>query len=212
MKIGIIGAGVVGRAIGKLATRVGHQVMLSNSRGPKSLFSLPYAIGCQVGAVDEAVAFGDIVIVAIPLFAYRSVPVASLAGKIVIDVNNYYPDRDGRIAELDEQLITTSELLAHHLPSARVVKAFNAITMTDLETNGLPANAIDRRALPIAGDDEESKATVAALLDEFGFDVVDTGPLSEGWRFERGRPTYCVRLNIKELTAMLTDIVQLSAN
>ncbi|HVV69030.1 MAG TPA: NAD(P)-binding domain-containing protein [Gammaproteobacteria bacterium] len=205
MKIGIIGAGFVGRAIGKLATGAGHQVMLSNSRGPHTLFSLPYAIGCQVGTVEEAAVFGDIVIIAVPLVAYRSIPVKPLAGKVVIDANNYYPERDGHIAELDRQETTTSELLARHLLSSRTVKAFNAISMNDLEIGGLSANVPNRRALPIAGDDNEGKAIVTALLDTFGFDVVDAGPLSEGWRFERGAPVYCVPLNKESL------IVQLAA-
>lgn len=195
MKIGIIGAGFVGRAIGKLAVRAGHQVMLSNSRGPQTLFSLPSATGCEVGTVDEAVAFGEIVVIAIPLAAYRSVPVAALAGKIVIDTDNYYPQRDGRIAELDERETTTSELLARHLPTSRIVKAFNAITMNDLEKDGRPAGDPERRALPICGDDAEGKAIATKLLDEFGFDAVDVGPLSEGWRFEQGTPVYCVPLN-----------------
>lgn len=203
MKIGIIGAGFVGRAIGKLATNAGHQVMLSNSRGPHTLFSLPYATGCQVGTIEEAAAFGDIVIVAIPLSAYRSVPAKPLTGKVVIDANNYYPERDGHIAELDRQETTTSELLARQLPTSRVVKAFNAIPMNDFETGGLPPKASNRRALPIAGDDDEGKRIATALLDTFGFDVVDAGPLSEGWRFERDTPVYCIPLNKKSLIAGL---------
>lgn len=203
MKIGIIGAGFVGRAIGKLAVQAGHQVMLSNSRGPQTLFSLPHATGCEVGTVDEAIAFGDIVIVAIPLPAYRSIPVARLAGKIVIDANNYYHERDGQIPELDSHETTTSELLARHLPQSRIVKAFNAITMNDLQSDGQPAETPDRRALPVAGDDAEAKAIAIKLYNEFGFDAVDGGPLSEGWRFERGTPAYCVPLTKAELEKTL---------
>lgn len=203
MKIGIIGAGFVGRVVGKLAVKAGHQVMLSNSRGPQTLFSLRHGIGCEVGTVDEAAAFGDIVVIAIPLAAYRSVPVAPLAGKVVIDTDNYYPDRDGAIVELDAGETTTSELLALHLPTARIVKAFNAIPMNDLERDGRPAGSPERRALPIAGDDTEGKAIAAALYEEFGFDVVDVGPLLEGWRFERDMPAYCVPMNKADLQATL---------
>jgi len=203
MKIGIIGAGFVGRAIGKLAVQSGHHVMLSNSRGPHTLFSLPYAVGAEVGTVDEAVAFGDLVIVAIPMSAYRSVPVAPLAGKIVIDTNNYYPERDGQIPELDSQETTTSELLARHLPQSRVVKAFNAIPMHELESDGRPAGSAERRALPVAGDDADAKAVAIKLYEEFGFDAVDVGSLSEGWRFERGAPAYCVPLSKLELEGIL---------
>jgi predicted dinucleotide-binding enzyme len=212
MKIGIIGAGFVGRIIGKLAVDAGHDVMVSNSRGPESLFSLKFATGCQVGTVMQAAEFGDIVIVAIPLTAYQSVPVAPLVGKVVIDTNNYYPDRDGHIAALDEHKTTTSELLAAHLPASRVIKAFNAIKMIDLEVAGLDAGNPDRWALPIAGDDAEGKTIAATLLDQFGFDVVDVGALSEGWRFERGTPVYCIRHDKQSLMTKLAETVRTSIN
>jgi len=203
MKIGIIGAGFVGRAISKLALKAGHQVMLSNSRDPKTLFTLTRITQCQAGTPQQAAEFGDIVVIAIPLEAYRSVPAAPLVGKVVIDANNYYPDRDGRIPELDQHQTTTSEMLAKHLPESRIIKAFNAIRMDDLLNDGLPASAAERRALPIAGDDAQGKAMVTALLDEFGFDVVDAGGLAEGWRFEAGTPVYCVPLNQERLKAGL---------
>lgn len=203
MKIGIIGAGFVGRAISKLALAAGHQVMLSNSRDPKTLFTLTRTTQCEAGTPQQAAEFGDVVVIAIPLEAYRSVPAAPLVGKVVIDANNYYPDRDGRIPELDQHQTTTSEMLAKHLPESRVIKAFNAIRMDDLLNDGLPASAAERRALPIAGDDAQGKVIVTALLDEFGFDVVDAGALEEGWRFEAGTPVYCVPLNKEQLKAGL---------
>jgi 8-hydroxy-5-deazaflavin:NADPH oxidoreductase len=140
---------------------------------------------------------------AIPLAAYRSVPVAPLAGKVVIDTNNYYPERDGSISELDTGAATTSEMLACHLPQSRIVKAFNAIPMNDLEKDGRPVGAPDRRALPLAGDDIEGKAIAARLYEEFGFDAVDVGPLAESWRFERDRPVYCVPMNTGDLRSAL---------
>lgn len=203
MRIGIIGAGFVGRAVAQLGVAAGHQVMLSNSRGPQSLSSVPSGIGCAIGTVEEAARFGDVVVVAIPLGHYRSVPVQPLAGKLVIDANNYYPERDGQIAELDAHGTTTSALLAKHLAQARVVKAFSAITAVDLEKDGRPTGVGDRRALPIAGDDAAAKATVAELLEQFGFDVVDTGSLADSWRFERGKPAYCFHLDRKGLVSAL---------
>ena len=203
MKIGIIGAGVVGRAVGKLAVRAGHEVMLSNSRGPRSLYSIPHATGGRVGTVGEAVAFGEIIVAALPLYAFRELPAASLAGKLVIDANNYYPERDGQIAELDAHQTTTSEMVAAHLAGARIVKAFNAIVMNDLETDGRPAGDPGRRALPLAGDNAADKAVVAQLYEAFGFDAVDVGPLAEGRRFERGTPAYCVPLGREELVSAL---------
>lgn len=208
MKIGIIGAGFVGRAVGKLAVKAGHQAMLSNSRGPQTLFSLPSATGATIGTVAEAIVFGDLVVIAIPLTAYKSVPVAPLVGKLVIDTDNYYPGRDGRIDVLDRGETTTSELLAAHLPTSRIVKAFNAITMVDLEADGRPAGTPGRRAVPLAGDDAEAKAIVVRLYDEFGFDAVDAGPLKEGWRFERDRPAYCVPFDKAKLAQVLAATVR----
>ena len=205
MKIGIIGAGFVGRSIAKLALQAGHDVMLSNSRGPQTLFSLRPMIGCQVGSADEAAEFGEVVVIAVPLSAINALPVAGIKNKHVIDAVNYYPQRDGDIAELDSGQTTTSELLARNLPTARITKAFNAIPMTQLESDGRPAGAENRRALPLAGDDEEGKAIAAALYDAFGFDALDVGPLSEGWRFERGTPAYCVPMSRLALAATLAQ-------
>ncbi|MCL2892225.1 NADPH-dependent F420 reductase [Brenneria tiliae] len=203
MKIGIIGAGFVGRAVATLAINAGHQVLLSNSRGPQTLFSLRPMIGCDTGTVTEAAGFGDIVIIAVPLSAINTLPADEIRGKRVIDAVNYYPERDGKVDILESRLTTTSELLAGYLPEAKITKAFNAIPMTKLESDGLPAGTPGRRALPLAGDDEEGKKLAAALYESFGFDAVDAGPLSEGWRFERGMPSYCVRMAKDELQAAL---------
>lgn len=205
MKTGIIGAGFVGRAIAKLAIKAGHEVMLSNSRDPRTLFSLKPMIGCETGTATEAANFGQVVVIAVPLTATEQLPVAALQGKIVIDAVNYYPDRDGEIEELLNGRISTSERLARLLPGSRITKAFNAIRMTDLETQGLPPDDANRHALPLAGDDSEGKAIVTALYDAFGFDAVDAGALAEGWRFERATPAYCVALNKEQLIRTLQE-------
>ena len=106
----------------------------------------------------------------------------------MIDTNNYYPQRDGHIPELDNESTTTAELLQAHLPASKVVKAFNHIYAAELTTHGQPRGTPNRRALVIAGDDHEAKATVTHLLDQFGFDTVDAGPLKEGWRIQRDTP------------------------
>ncbi len=135
--------------------------MVSNTRGPETLFSLTGSTGCKAGSPQEAAEFGDIVLVAIPLKAYQAIPAAPLEGKIVLDANNYYPERDGHIGELDRDEITTSELLARHLPKSKVVKVFNAIQAAHIESDGRPAGSPDRRAHPIAGDDAAAKKVVA---------------------------------------------------
>jgi predicted dinucleotide-binding enzyme len=206
MKIGIIGAGFIGRAVTAVAIKHGHEVMVSNSRSPDTLFSLVGGTGCKAGSAQQAAEFGDIVLVAIPLKHYQAVPVAAVEGKIVLDANNYYPQRDGHIAELDRNELTTSELLARHLPKSKVVKVFNAIIATDIEKDGRPAGAPDRRAHPIAGDDAAAKQVVADLLDQFGYDVVDAGPLKEGRRFQRDTPAYCVPLNTAKLREALAAV------
>jgi len=138
----------------------------------------------------EAAAAGDVVVVTVPLRAYRDVPVEPLAGKVVIDTNNYYPERDGVFDELDDGSSTTGELLQKHLPQARVVKGFNNIWFGHLGSLARPAGSPDRSALPIAGDDEAAKQVVSGLIDSLGFDTVDAGPLAENWRTQRDTPVY----------------------
>jgi predicted dinucleotide-binding enzyme len=205
MRIGLIGAGRIGGTLAQLLVGHGHDVVLSNSRGPQTLADLVGRLGehASAGTPEQAAAAGDIVVVTIPLKAYHQVPAAGLAGKTVVDTNNYYPQRDGQIPELDGGSTTSSELLAGHLPDARVVKAFNTIYYADLASQGQPAGTHDRRALPIAGDDAQAKRAVDGLIREFGFDVVDVGPLAEGRRFQPGSAAYNVRMNEAELRAAL---------
>jgi len=176
-------------------------VVLSNSRGPETLTSLTAELGprARAASVVDAATAGDIVVVTVPLKNYQAVPVEPLAGKIVIDTNNYYPQRDGHILELDNESTTTSELLQAHLPTSKVVKAFNHIYAAELTTHGQPAGTPNRRALVIAGDDPGAKATVTRLLDQFGFDTVDAGPITEGWRIQRDTPGYGPRRTAAEL-------------
>ena len=199
--IGLIGAGHIGSQIARLAVARGYSVVISNSRGPETLATLVAELGpnARAATARDAAKAGDIVVVTVPLKNYREVPVEPLAGKIVIDTNNYYPQRDGHIPELDNESTTTSELLQAHLPASKVVKAFNHIYAAELTTHGRPAGTKDRRALVIAGDDRDAKTKVAALLDQFGFDTVDAGPLREGWRIQRDTPGYGPRRTAEEL-------------
>jgi predicted dinucleotide-binding enzyme len=199
--IGLIGAGHIGSQVARLAVAHGYTVVISNSRGPATLKELVDELGPKARAatpLDAAVA-GDLVVVTIPLKNYRSVPVEPLAGKIVIDTNNYYPQRDGQIPELDNESTTTAELLQAHLPGSKVVKAFNHIMAAHLTTDGQAPGTPNRRGLVIAGDDPDAKKTVAHLLDQFGFDTVDAGPLKEGWRIQRDTPGYGPRRTAREL-------------
>ncbi len=188
MNIGIIGAGNIGANAARLFVKAGHLVTISNSRGGDSLNDLVEELGdnAQSSSVEAAIEFGDIVFISIPLGKYQQLPTNGFDGKIVIDSNNYYPDRDGRIADLDNGSTTSSELLAAHLPGARVVKGFNTIWFEHLRTQGnidLPLS--ERRAIFIAGDDTEAKEIVAGLIEDIGFAAVDTGFLSEGGRSQQ---------------------------
>ena len=205
--IGFIGAGNIGRALAALALGAGHQVVLSNSRGPQTLADVVAELGpgARADTARGAAERGEVVVVTIPLRAYREVPVEPLAGKVVVDTDNYYPDRDGRIAALDEGSTTSSQLLAEHLGGSAVVKAFNHIYSAHLLEHAQGAGTPGRRALAIAGDDAGAKAAVAALVDAFGFDVVDAGALEQGWRFEPGTPAYDRRLDAEQLREALAS-------
>ena len=205
--IGLIGAGHIGSQLARLAVASGYDVVVSNSRGPDTLSALVAELGPKARAATtaDAARAGDIVVVSVPLKNYRAAPVEPLAGKIVIDTNNYYPQRDGHIAELDNESTTTAELLQAHLPTSKVVKAFNHIYAAALTTDGQPAGTKNRRALVIAGDDAGAKATVTRLIDQFGFDTVDAGPLKEGWRIQRGTPGYGPRRTAEELRGDLAS-------
>jgi predicted dinucleotide-binding enzyme len=199
--LGLIGAGRIGSQVARLAVANGYDVVISNSRGPETLADLVKELGprARAATVNEAAKTGEIVVVTIPLKNISAVPVEPLVGKVVIDTNNYYPQRDGHIQELDDESTTTAELLQRHLPKSKVVKAFNHIYAAQLTTDGKPSGSPHRRALVIAGDDAQAKAMVTKMLDAFGFDTVDAGPLKEGWRIQRDTPGYGPRRNAEEL-------------
>jgi predicted dinucleotide-binding enzyme len=203
--IGLIGSGHIGSQVARLAIAHGHNIVLSNSRGPDSLRELVQALGpkARAGTAEDAARSGEIVVVTIPLKAYRTVPVEPLAGKIVIDTNNYYPARDGHIEELDQETATSTELLQRHLPKSKVVKGFNHIVAAELTAHAQERGTPNRRALVIAGDDAAAKKTVTDLLDQFGFDTVDAGTAKDSWRIQPNTPGYGPRRNAAELRSDL---------
>ncbi|MEO9325188.1 NADPH-dependent F420 reductase [Nocardioides sp. C4-1] len=192
LTVGLIGAGNIGGTLARLAVAAGHDVVVSNRRGPDTLADLVAELGPRARAATpaEAAEAGDLVIVTVPLKSYRDVPVEPLAGKVVIDTNNYYPERDGQIAELDDESTTTSELLQAHLPTSHVVKGFNNIYFGHLAILGRPSGSPERSVITIAGDDDAAKRTVTAFVDSIGYDTYDLGPLAEGWRVQRDTAAY----------------------
>lgn len=207
MRIGIIGAGHIGRTLAAHFVRAGHEVVLSNSREPESLQDLVSVLGPRASAATpaDAARSGDVVVVCVPFGRFRDLPAEELVGKVVIDANNYYPQRDGHLEELDDDHTTSSELLQAHL-RARVVKALNSMYWEHLRDYVRPAGDPGRIAIPISGDDARAKRVVAGLIDEIGFDAVDAGTLADGGRkHQPGSPVYAADLPTEELRALLTD-------
>ncbi|WP_424951365.1 NADPH-dependent F420 reductase [Deinococcus sp.] len=198
MKIGILGAGHIGRALARLLAEAGHEVGISNSKDPDTLRELAHQLGHGVKAFnrEDAARFGELVIETVPFGKYATLPAVQMEGKIVIDTANYYPERDGQI-DLGE--LSQSAFIAHHLPKARVVKAFNTIHSAHLESQGDTGKPLDeRRAIFIAGDDQEAKAVVTRLIEEIGFAAVDTGSLEDSKVQQPGTPIYGPDLTAKQ--------------
>jgi len=202
--IAVVGTGRVGIGFAEAAVAAGHRVILANSRGPETLTELVSSLGTSAAAdtVEGAAAQADMVLLAVPLHSYDSLPASALNGRIVMDAGNYYTDWSGHIVELDEETTTTSERLQEMFPLARVVKAFNSIYAEDIALDARPGGG-ERRALPVASDDDVAKQAVIDLIESIGYDVVDAGALREGWRFQRDTPAYVVPLNTSELVTAL---------
>lgn len=193
MRIGIIGAGFIGGTLARAWARLGHEVTVANSRGPESLRELAREAGVRAAAVADAATGHDIVVISIPERAVPTLPASLFAGAadglIVIDTNNYYPSRDGRIPEIDAGLLD-SEWVARQL-GRPVIKAFNNIVWSSLANKGGPRGTSGRLALSVAGDPAAARRTVLDLVDELGFDPVDAGGLADSWRQQPGTPCYC---------------------
>lgn len=193
MKIGIIGAGNIGATLTRRLTALGHEVCVANSRNPETLASLARDTGAKAVWAKEAARAGDVVIVTIPEAHIPDLPKDLFAGVpnsvVVVDTGNYYPQqRDGRIEEIEAGL-PESRWVERQL-GRPVIKAFNNIYAKHLLEKGLPPNAPNRIALPVAGDHPQAKAVVMSLVNQLGFDPVDTGALDESWRQQPGTPVY----------------------
>jgi predicted dinucleotide-binding enzyme len=201
--IGIIGSGHVGSSLAKAAIAHGYDAVLSNSRGPDSLAGLVAELGPKASAAtpEEAAAAADFAIVAIPITTVGQVPIEPLAGKVVIATINYFPQRNGHIAAIDNRTTTAPGILQAHLPASKVVRAFSMLDAADMSGDGHPRGDPKRRALALAGDDPAARKLVAGLYDQFGFDSLDLGGLDESWRVDAGQPAFVTRQNLAELQA-----------
>ncbi len=197
MKIGIIGTGNIGSTLARQLVALGHHVTIANSRGPASLTELAAEIGATAGTVEQAARANDVVIISVPEQAIPQLP-RELSAAVIIDTGNYYPSRDGQIAEIEGGL-TETEYVARKL-GGRIVKAFNNIVAGSLAKGGG-----GRIALSVAGDDPAAKQVVLGLVGALGFDGVDGGSLAESWRQQPGTPAYCRDLDAPALRAALAE-------
>jgi len=208
--IGIVGAGHVGQNIAKAAIVNGYDVILSNNQGPDSLVHLVKGLGPHASAATpkQAAASCDFAVVAIPITTIDQVPVEPLAGKVVIATINYFPDRMGHIAEIDNHTTTAPGLLQKHLPTSKVVRAFSMIDAADMSGDGHPKGDPKRRALALAGDDPDAKALVANLYNQFGFDALDIGSLDESWRVDPGQKAFVTHQNLAQLKENIANAIR----
>jgi len=200
MKIGIIGAGNIGSRLARKLAASGHEVKLANSKGPQAIRALADEVGATPVTKEEAVADAEVIILAIPFASHQDL--ANLFEHVapevvVIDTSNYYPFRDGAIAEVDggkPESVWSQEQIGRP-----VVKAWNAVLAETLEAGGKPAGTPGRLAIPVAGDDAKAAGTARQLVDQTGFDALDTGSLKDSWRQQPGTPAYCTELTIGDL-------------
>ncbi|MEU6011202.1 NAD(P)-binding domain-containing protein [Streptomyces sp. NPDC047453] len=209
MKIGIIGAGNIGGNLTRRLTALGHDVSVANSRGPQTLTALAEETGATPVHAQEAARGAEVVVVTVPVKAVPNLPSGLLDGAAegvtVIDTGNYYPrERDGRIAGIEDEGLTESRWTERMIDHA-VIKAFNGTYAQDLLERPRPAGAPDRMALPVAGDDEAAKAKVRALIDQLGFDTVDTGGIDDSWRQQPGTPVYGLQAGADTVAKALAE-------
>lgn len=204
MNIGIIGAGNIGGTIARKLVAAGHSVKLAGSKGPDAIREQAEKIGAVPATARDAVTGVEVVVLSIPFARIPEISeiFADVPPEvIVVDTSNYYPQRDGQIAEVDEgkpESIWVSEQLGRP-----VIKAFNAILSATLVDKGMPEGTPGRIAIPVSGDDAHGKRVAQDLVNITGFDTVDAGELANSWRQQPGSPAYCTELTIAELAEAL---------
>jgi predicted dinucleotide-binding enzyme len=198
--IGIIGAGDVGSHLARAVIQAGHSVVIANSRDPETLAPLIRVLGSAARAATaaEAARAGDLVIIAVPLRLVNDMPTDALAGKVVLDTNNYMPWRDGRFPMIDQGQKTEHELRQEHLPTSKVAKAFTHIQAPRISRSARPPGTPDRHALSVSSNHPDAVALVTELYDQLGFDTVDHSPLSESWRSGPGTPAWQAHMHQTE--------------
>jgi predicted dinucleotide-binding enzyme len=203
MKVGIIGSGNIGSALAKHLSDLGHEVSIANSRGPQTLKGLAELTGAKAATVEEAAAAEDLIIITIPEKAVPDLPAGLFENSkaVIVDTGNYYPIRDGEIADIQNGLMD-SQWVAQHIGHP-VIKAFNNIYSASLANKAVKSGTAGRVALSVAGDDAAEKQVVLDLIEAIGFDAIDTGSLADSWKQEPGSPAYCHDLDQEGLRSAL---------
>nr|WP_258457783.1 NADPH-dependent F420 reductase [Schleiferilactobacillus harbinensis] len=191
MDIGFIGTGNVGKALAQLFVHAGHHVVMSHRHSVESLSPLIEKLGvnASAGTIAEATK-QDLVVLAVPFFAVRELPAPFPNDPIILDVTNYFPNRDGNIMNLQKHEEATSEFVARQLQSKKVVKAFNTIAMARITAMPRPTGDPRRIAVPVASDNKHAKATVIDLIDQIGFDAYDLGDLKDSLPAQSDGPLF----------------------
>ena len=206
MNIGIIGVGEIGGTLTRHYTKAGHRVKIANASGIEKLRPIAKETGAAAVELTNVVKNVDVVVLSIPFFAVRNLPggLFNYANEntTVIDTCNYYPIVSGIIHEvvggMNESVWVAKQI------ERPVVKAYNSIFYRSLVQSGLPEGHSSRVALPIAGDDKESKQLVATLINDSGFDCYDHGTMEDSWRQQPGSPVYCTDLTLSQLTRSIS--------
>jgi hypothetical protein len=201
MKIGIIGAGLIGGTLIRQYTKAGHSVKMTNASGSEKLKNLVLETGASAVTLTDVVTEVDVIVISIPLIEIPKLPQDLFkntpAHTTIIDTSNYYPIRDGIMEEIEHGM--TESIWVSNQLKRPVIKAYNSILAGSLLQAGLPKDAASRIALPISGDDKKSKELVATLINDSGFDSLDIGNLQDSWRQQPGSPVYCTDLTLTQL-------------